>query len=323
MESQNYINELVSVIIPTYKRCDMLKRAINSVLHQTYSYLEVLIVDDNNIGDEYSNKVKIIINSIKDNRIRLITQPTHINGAAARNAGIKASKGEFIAFLDDDDFWHYKKIEKQIEVLKKLPANYGGVGTELIQFKNENICRVIPRYTDKDQNFKTMSRLIEISICAVLLKRNCLDETGYFDESLLRHQEVQLFSYFTEKYKIYQIREPLTYIDISDSKNRPSVATIEDRKNDFYKSISPLILKLSDKRKRIFYAMNNSEIYWLMIKEKKYKQAINGFNKIVRDPVVFVYLLRRFIERKIGQLRVKALKKETILELSNIINIDE
>lgn len=104
-------NNLVSCIIPSYKRTDTLRRAINSVLKQTYKNIEVLIVDDNFNGDEYSEQVRNIVVSFDNPRIRLISQPMHINGAEARNAGVRAAKGEYIAFLDDDDEWLSEKIE--------------------------------------------------------------------------------------------------------------------------------------------------------------------------------------------------------------------
>ena len=77
-------------------------RAIDSVLAQTYNNLEVLVVDDNIPGDEYSKEVKKKIDRYKkDKRIKLIIQKQHINGAVARNMGIRNAKGEYVAFLDN------------------------------------------------------------------------------------------------------------------------------------------------------------------------------------------------------------------------------
>ena len=112
---------LVSCIIPTYKRSDTLGRAIDSVLSQTYYEIEVLVVDDNEKGSSESADVEKIVKSYADNRVKLVTQPRHINGAEARNAGIRASKGDFIAFLDDDDEWLPEKIEKQMSFMSEHP----------------------------------------------------------------------------------------------------------------------------------------------------------------------------------------------------------
>ena len=120
------IKNLVSCVIPSYKRADTLRRAVDSVLAQTYNNMEVLVVDDNIAGDEFSNALHNIIDEYKDDsRVRLVTQPKHINGAEARNAGIRAAKGEWIAFLDDDDEWLPTKIEKQMAALEQHPEIAG------------------------------------------------------------------------------------------------------------------------------------------------------------------------------------------------------
>ena len=95
-----YQEGLVSVIIPTYKRADKLLRAINSVCQQTYENLQILVVNDNEKNDEFSKELYSLMGTIEDQRVLLIEQEKHINGAAARNAGIKSATGEFIAFLD-------------------------------------------------------------------------------------------------------------------------------------------------------------------------------------------------------------------------------
>ena len=102
-----YVEGLVSVIMPTYKRSEKLLRAIDSVLNQTYKNLELLLVNDNEPFDEYTellekNEVEKYSN---DERFHLILQDKHINGAVARNVGIRQARGQYIAFLDDDDWW--------------------------------------------------------------------------------------------------------------------------------------------------------------------------------------------------------------------------
>lgn len=111
-------SDLVSVVITTYGRSDTLKRAIKSVLKQTYQNLEIIIIDDN-ANEEKNIEVENIIKSINNPRIRLIQNKKNMGGALARNEGIYASNAEFVAFLDDDDQYLPLKIEKELEVLKK------------------------------------------------------------------------------------------------------------------------------------------------------------------------------------------------------------
>ena len=179
-------NNLVSCIIPSYKRTDTLRRAINSVLKQTYKNIEVLIVDDNFNGDEYSEQVRNIVVSFDNPRIRLISQPMHINGAEARNAGVRAAKGEYIAFLDDDDEWLSEKIEKQLRFLKDNPI-YDGCSVFYQEFNNNIVVHSCPPYIARDLFYKIFCREVAVLTPTVLLKKGCLINTGIFDNSLKLH----------------------------------------------------------------------------------------------------------------------------------------
>lgn len=107
---------LVSVIIPTYNRSDLIKETINSVLNQTHKNFELIIVDDGS-----TDNTKTVIESFKDNRIKYILQK-HIGlPATGRNNGINIAKGDYIALLDSDDQWLPKKSEKQSEFMEKNP----------------------------------------------------------------------------------------------------------------------------------------------------------------------------------------------------------
>ncbi|WP_166966452.1 glycosyltransferase family 2 protein [Yeosuana marina] len=108
---------LVSIIIPTYKRSNRLPIAINSVLNQTYPNIEIIVVDDN--GDnQYSAETKKTLQPYLDNnQIIYIAHKTNQGGCEARNTGAFAAKGNFIAFLDDDDFYEPTKIEEQVNFI--------------------------------------------------------------------------------------------------------------------------------------------------------------------------------------------------------------
>ena len=107
-------SELVSVIVPTYNRSGMLKRAVASVLGQTHQHFEIII-----IADGCNDDTKSVIEQFEDKRIRSIIVHENVGGAQARNIGIDAAKGNYIAFLDDDDEWVSEKVSKQIEAFQK------------------------------------------------------------------------------------------------------------------------------------------------------------------------------------------------------------
>ena len=122
----------VSVIIPTHNRSQLLKRAIGSVLNQTYSKLECIVVDDAS-----TDETTEVVASFNDDRIRCFRHKINRHASAARNTGIRHSKGELIAFLDDDDEWMDGKLEQQVNLLQKSPQNIGLVYCWMSYMKSE------------------------------------------------------------------------------------------------------------------------------------------------------------------------------------------
>ena len=104
---------LVTAVIPTHNRPQLVCRAVKSALHQTYINLEILVVVD---GPDV-NTVKLL-EGFNDPRLRIVELATNAGAAEARNVGVRAAKGEWIAFLDDDDEWISTKIEKQVALLR-------------------------------------------------------------------------------------------------------------------------------------------------------------------------------------------------------------
>lgn len=108
---------MISVIIPTYNRAELLKAAVMSALKQTYLDTEIIIVDDGST-DHTSKVVKQLQVDFSQKKIRYIKQAENQGAAVARNTGILAAKGEYIAFLDSDDVWMEEKLLKQMQVLQ-------------------------------------------------------------------------------------------------------------------------------------------------------------------------------------------------------------
>ncbi len=111
------MNELVSVIITTYKRSDLLPRAIDSVLAQTYKEVEILVVDDNDPGSEYRKATEDLMAKRygQEKKVRYIKMPNNSGSCPARAKGVSESNGEYINFLDDDDEFLPSKIEQQMK----------------------------------------------------------------------------------------------------------------------------------------------------------------------------------------------------------------
>ncbi|MDS3842651.1 glycosyltransferase family 2 protein, partial [Staphylococcus hominis] len=116
--------KIVSIIIPTYNRDKkLIKRALVSVLKQTYQNFEIILVDDN-INSDISNDVKKLVDELNDKRIKYIKNKQNIGGAKSRNKAIKIAKGDYITFLDDDDFYLKDKLKKQVDYLENNEFNF-------------------------------------------------------------------------------------------------------------------------------------------------------------------------------------------------------
>lgn len=126
------MNELVSIIMPSYNTAQFIKESINSVLAQTYTNWELIIVDDCS-----QDNTDEIITEYKDNRIKYIKNDTNVGAAISRNIALRMAKGKWIAFLDSDDLWVSTKLEKQINFMKENNYNFTYTKYEEIDEKSE------------------------------------------------------------------------------------------------------------------------------------------------------------------------------------------
>jgi glycosyltransferase involved in cell wall biosynthesis len=189
----------VSVIIPTYNRAGRLLRAISSVLYQTFTDSELIVVDDGS-DDETADCLK----PVKD-RIKYIRHPDNLGVSAARNRGIKASKYPFIAFLDSDDYWLPGKLSTQMAFFKRNPE---AVACQTEEIWIRNGVRVNPgkrHLKPSGDIFVPSLRLCLVSPSAVMLKRSVLDEVGLFDEDLPACEDYELWLRISCRYPIHLI----------------------------------------------------------------------------------------------------------------------
>lgn len=131
----------VSVIIPTYNRANIIGRAIRSVLAQTHQDLELIIVDDASDDD-----TQAVVESFQDDRIRYIRHEVNRRGAAARNTGIEAATGEYVAFLDSDDEWVENKLEIQLRTIQSASNPRKAVVYSQLFVEKGYTRQVRPRY---------------------------------------------------------------------------------------------------------------------------------------------------------------------------------
>lgn len=202
MNKEELKSPLVSVIIPTYSRPTNLCRAIDSVLHQTYSNIEIIVVDDNGKGSEFQKRTEEILRDyINRNQIIYVTHETNKNGSAARNTGARLSHGEYIAFLDDDDEFTPEKIELQLERIINTSDDIGGCYCNTLfvgAFHN------VKAKNKKEGNLQLDVLLMNANFnsSTLLIKRRSYQELNGFDETFQRHQDWEFLLRFFERYRI-------------------------------------------------------------------------------------------------------------------------
>lgn len=180
----------VSVVIPTHNRSKLVKRAINSVLRQTYQNFEIIVVSDGST-DDTENVLKEM--SEKDSRVKFISYKDAKGGNYARNIGIKEATGDFVAFLDDDDEWMPDKLELQLkEFLNNETIGLVYTGVEVVYDDKGIKYYTMPRKTGDLSKDILISNCIGIT-STVMIKRGLFSEIGLFDENLRARQDYDLW----------------------------------------------------------------------------------------------------------------------------------
>lgn len=192
----------VSVVVPTYNRRDLVTRAIDSVLAQTYSGLELIVVDDGST-DGTADRLKGY-----GDRIQVLRQ-TNRGVSAARNAGIRAAQGPLIALLDSDDYWLPGKLARQVDFFQSHPEALI-CQTEEIWVRNG--VRVNPGRRHRKFGgsiFEKTLPLCLVSPSAVMLRNALFDEVGLFDERLPACEDYDLWLRVSCRHPVHLIDAPL------------------------------------------------------------------------------------------------------------------
>lgn len=235
---------MVTIIIPTYKRSDYLGRAIRSVLAQTYQDFEIIVVDDNDSDSIYREKnEKLMKKYLNNSKIKYIKHEKNMNGAVARNTAIKVAKGDYITFLDDDDFFLKDRLKIIVEEMKKNPK-YNGAYTSGIRLDQGFFYATKSGNLQKDilmQNtpFKTGSNMF--------FKANVVKELKGFDESFIRHQDLEFMVRFFRKNEILAINSVLVVKDNSSRINELNIEKAIKAREKFLETFKEDLNKYEDK----------------------------------------------------------------------------
>lgn len=136
------MDKLVSIIVPVYNAEKFILETIESVEAQTYSHWELLLVEDGS-SDGTAAVIEEYVRQKKEERIRLIRQPSNMGAARARNRGLQEAKGRYIAYLDADDLWAPRKLELQIGFMEEQGAAFAFTGYEFADEKARGLGKVV------------------------------------------------------------------------------------------------------------------------------------------------------------------------------------
>src|SRR5262245_1090896 len=205
----------VSVIIPTHNRSDFLRDAIASVLGQTYQAFELIVVDDAS-----TETTAEVVETFDDSRIKLFRHDISKGGSAARNTGIVKSTCDYIAFLDDDDEWLPEKLSRQMEVLLSSPPEVGCVYSGYLGVSRSTGTIAGEHIPSKrgDLSKDLLAGNCVGSASSVVLKRECLEKVGLFDEKLPCSQDYDLWIRISNEFLFECVPEALFKYHIHENK---------------------------------------------------------------------------------------------------------
>ncbi len=276
----------VSVIIPTYNYGKYIDKAIDSVLAQTYQNFEIIVVDDGSTD----NTEEIVLGRYKDN-VRYFYQENR-GAPAARNSGTKRVRGRYLVFLDADDFLHHEYLQKMVAGLNSskeagwIYCRWQYVDTKgNIQESAFSNTPFAYRKKLRGNIFMEMLSGSLICCCAVLIKSECVEEVGGFDERLTAFQDYDLWLRIARRYEVEYIDDVLAFVTLHEGsistkgKPYPSRSIINSKIEENY---SDYIVRLGVKWRKIKAA----EYYYLgnkMLKNGGIDDAMKFFKYSIRQ----------------------------------------
>lgn len=263
-------NPLVSVIITTYNREKFLNKAIESVFNQTYKNIEILVVDDGSINKYAEPICKQFSNC---------TYWYKANGglSSARNFGIAKAKGEFIAFLDDDDFWEPFKTEKQIKILlENKDIDCVHASAAVVDEENNPTGEIIGASINKAHKRSGYVFWNALGVWVVksptpLIRKTVFKPDLLFDETIKVGEDIDFYQRMFYRHKVYYIQEPLAFYREYSNEER----------------LSKQLEKYIGIEQKMFLNFKNMNIKNPIIKHKialrLLRSSINRWNEIYAD----------------------------------------
>lgn len=200
---------MVSVIIPTHNRCEMLERAIQSVRSQTFTDYEIIVVSDGS-----TDGTNDYLRSIKDYNFKFFINEKSCGASAARNIGLRNASGDFIAFLDDDDEWFEYHLEVLVTKIKFSDSNVGLVYGWIDYYENNNIISSKHPKLRGDIFLDMLDKQAITNSSVLIIKSEVLKFIKGFDENLLRGNDGDFIRRISKYYHVDYVPEVLCKVHV-------------------------------------------------------------------------------------------------------------
>lgn len=214
------MEDLVSIIIPFFNRTEITKKAIFSVLNQTYKNKEIILINDG--STDSITDIKRIVD--KNKVINLYSNKANYGASVSRNIGMKLAKGKFIAFLDSDDEWMNFKLSYQIKYMlrNKLSFSYTAYLKNNIEKNKINLVKV-----QKRQRFPLTAFKCDIATPTVIIEKRILKNIDFFID-VKYGEDIIFWSGLAKKYKLQGINIPTTIINVTNSSSSNNLIIQEE-----------------------------------------------------------------------------------------------
>lgn len=271
-------NDLISIVIPTYKRNETLKRALDSAISQTYSPIEIIVVDDNADYPDVRSNNESIIKEYSNCNIKLVKNDKNLGGGLSRNAGIQVASGKYICFLDDDDEYLPDKVEKQFK--RYIEANNDNVAMVYCYAK---MIRVDGTTYFHQKDLEGVLLLENVINCIAATSwwfcpKDKLISVGGFEDISSRQDASLLMKFFLKGYEVIRIPEVLLNYYWHDANN--GISKISKKTLEAEKQYRDLFLKNSSTipaniRKKIEYQFSyRLALQYILLKDRKHARLM-------------------------------------------------
>lgn len=266
---------MFSVILPVYNRENSISKAVNSVLDQSYSNWELIIVNDCSTDNTIA-----VLSQVTDDRIKILTLPKNSGAAVARNVGIEASSGEYISLLDSDDFYEPEFLSESFKEISKSSKKVGFIWTGVRYIEKGNLKEFIWNPIKKETPYLTFLNSLHIGTnSGITFKKDIFDICGKFREDLPAAEDTEFFLRITKSYNFSFVNKVLINIE-RDSSDRLSknYIKIAQAYNYFLPDHFPFIDKKKELKRKYYYKM-----MWLNFHLSDPKTAEEFYNKIPKE----------------------------------------